>query len=93
MARPTLIRLVIAAGSAAWDATIQSYLDAIAQFIADQPLALRKYTIASGANQLPAAADYEASLATITDPASGKGRLVVSDGTHWRYAGDDSIAL
>ena len=93
MARPTLVRPTIAPGSASWDATIQAYLDGLAQFIADQPVALRKYTIASGANQLPAAADYQDCFALITDPASGKGRTVVSDGTHWRYTSDDSIAL
>ena len=43
--------------------------------------------------QLPAASANVRGLATIIDAASGHAPIVYSDGTHWRYVDDYSIAL
>jgi len=91
--RPTLNIDQVTPGQAGWDVTVNNATAEIKTFVAGQPLALKVYTVASGGSQLPAAASYQHCQAVISDPASGKSRLVVSDGTNWRYAGDDSIAL
>jgi hypothetical protein len=43
--------------------------------------------------QLPAVAANVRGLATIIDSAGGHAPMVYSDGTHWRYIDDYSIAL
>lgn len=39
---------------------------------------------------LPTATNYPSKLTMVSNPAAGKGRVVYSDGTIWRYVSDDS---
>jgi hypothetical protein len=45
----------------------------------------------AGTNTLPNAAARANTITMISDPVPGKGRLVYSDGTAWRYVSDDSL--
>jgi len=93
MTRPTLTVPTITPQMAGWDATINTAISALQTFVSGQPYALPLYTVASGAGQLPAAASYQYCLAVVSDATSGKGPVVVSDGTNWRYVSDNSVAL
>ena len=59
----------------------------------DDSLLNNSYTIASGVAHLPAASSFGWGVAVVTDPASGKGALVISNGTNWLYVSDLSTAL
>ncbi len=90
--RPTLTVDQVAPLTAGWDAVINNATGQLATFVSDQPVAPKVYTIASGADQLPAAASFQYCIAMVSDAASGKRPDVVSDGTHWLYS-DGSTAL
>lgn len=75
---------------AGWDATVDGNFDAIESHV-NGPIRMPVYTVGT----LPSAADHGSaagwSVAFVSDPAGGKTRAVYSDGTDWRYVGDDTV--
>ncbi|HEV7299690.1 MAG TPA: hypothetical protein VGN72_10025 [Tepidisphaeraceae bacterium] len=79
---PTI--LTVAAGSANWQAEINSNFAALLAHLTGGPLPVKVYTIAT----LPPAAEWQQCIAFVSDPATDKGMLVYCDGTDWRYVSD-----